>query len=264
MFFGKEAFIVSKRLNANEFKTDHNRITKYGCVGMYIGFMICLNTPTIAQSTTTQLWTDFTVNIPLNRGYTFANEFAYRTALNKNTGWFSLNLTPEIEKSINRKLDVVFFMGYTYTDQQVNDNTWEINPAIGFRYHFTPGKKVLLRLFARLEQRNQYTIETELLDHDFRTRLRLESIIFMNGKSFAENHIWYTLLDAEAFWTTDQEYQERYSNRFRIRSGAGYKINGNWRVEGIFSYQFSKNTIEGEISDNQQEIIRLRIKYFTK
>ncbi len=54
---------------------------------------------------------------------------------------------------------------------------------------------------------------------------------------FAGDKLWYSLLDAEAFIVMDQDVEERFANRFRIRTGIGYRINYGLRLEFMYTLQ---------------------------
>jgi|SRR5450432_183653 len=230
----------------------------------FIGITLCIPLLSEAQEKSSQLWIDFTLNAPMSKGFSFDNEFAYRTNLGSDNKWHSVNIIPKIEKTLTSHLDALFYIGSINTFQQENYNTWEIRPSIGLRYHFNPFPKLVLRILARLEWRNQYTIETKELNQDLRSRYRLEEIYFLNGKSFVDNNLWYVLSDFEIFYTMDKELQERYSNQYFLRAGIGYKLTNHWRYECIYTFQFSKNTIDGEFSNEQEGILRLRVKYYFK
>ena len=100
------------------------------------------------------------------------------------------------------------YLGFIYTIQQENYNTWEFRPSAGMRYSFRLLPKLVTRILARFEWRNQYTIESRETSQDLRSRFRLEEIYFINGKSFADNNLWYALSDFEIFYTLDAELQE--------------------------------------------------------
>ena len=217
-----------------------------------------------AQTSSTQLWTDFTINKPLQNRFSFDCEISYRTTLNNSDKWHSVNILPRIEKSLGNHWDLLFYVGSINTLQQTGDNSWEIRPGLGVRFHFEPITKLQVRILARVESRNQYTFETSLWSHDWRTRYRLEETYFINGKSFATNHLWYILSDLEFFFTLDKEIQERFSNRMLLRLGLGYKLSDRWRFESIYTYQYSKNTIDGEFSNEDDNILRLRFRYYIK
>jgi hypothetical protein len=217
-----------------------------------------------AQEKSTQLWTDFTVNKTLQKRFSFDCEFSYRTVVGNADKWHSLNITPKIEKAIGKHWDLLFYLGSIFTLQQQGDKTWEIRPAFGVRYHFDPFRKLQVRVLARFELRNQYNLEAETWSQDFRSRFRLEETYFINGESFANNHLWYLLSDMEVFTTIDKVLEERFSNRALLRIGAGYKLSDRWRYECICTFQYSKNTIDGEYASEDEGILRLRFRYYIK
>lgn len=227
-----------------------------------VGMALLLPISARAQEKSTQLWTDFTLNVPLSKGYNFDTEFGYRTNISQSGKWHSANIIPKIEKSISKHLDILFYLASINTFQQENFNTWEIRPSFGLRYHFNLFPKLLTRILARFEWRNQYTLETDETSQDLRSRFRLEEIYFINGRSFADNKLWYALTDFEVFYTLDKELQERYSNKSFLRGGIGYQPTLRWRYEVIYTFQFSRNTIEGEFSKEQEGILRLKAKYY--
>jgi hypothetical protein len=229
-----------------------------------LGIVIFASTHLYAQINSTQLWTDFTVNKALQKRYSFDCELSYRTILNSSDKWHSVNITPKIEKALGNHWDLLLYLGSINTLQQQNYNTWEIRPGLGVRFHFTPLRKLQIRILGRFEIRNQYTFETRTWDVNFRSRLRLEEIFFINGESFEKNDLWYLLSDLELFYTIDKELEERYSDRLLLRLGVGYKLSDSWRFESICTYQYSKNTITGEFSKDDEVIIRLRFRYTIK
>ena len=231
---------------------------------LYIQFLLLSINFSKAQNATAQLWNDFIVNAPLQKGFTLNTEFSYRTTLNKNDKWSSYSVTPNIGKSFSKRVDAMLYFGVFYTHQQTAFNTWELRPGIGVRYHITTNKRILLGAILRFEQRNFYFINTENWTHNIRSRLKLESTSLLNGNSFAQDGLWYIVADAEVFWIMDNQLEERYVNRVRFQAGFGYKLNNKWRFEAIYCYQLSKTNIKGEFYDNSQDIIRFRIKYWTK
>ncbi len=229
----------------------------------FFWIIIFVNTHLFAQNNSTQLWSDFTVTKPLQNRFSFDCEVSYRTSLNNND-WRSLNITPKVEKSLGKHWDLLLYLGSINTLQQQDYNTWELRPSLGARFHFTPVKKLLVRILGRFEFRNQYTFEVNTWDFNFRTRYRLEEIYFINGESFEKNKLWYLLSDLELFFSTDKELEERYSDRLLFRLGLGYKLSDRWRFETIYTYQYSKNTITGEFGKDDEGILRLRVRYYMK
>jgi Protein of unknown function (DUF2490) len=237
----------------------------FGVYFKKIGFLcvfIFYNLLIHAQSKSNQLWTDFTVNKPLANRFTFDCEVSYRTTLKNSEKWHSFSFIPKIEKAVGNHWDILFYLASINTLQQTSDNTWEIRPAVGARYRFSLLRKLQVRLLARLEFRNQYTLETSIWSNDFRSRFRVEETYFLNGESYAENHLWYLLSDVEFLLTIDKEIQERFSNRMLLRLGLGYKLSDRWRFESFYTYQYAVNTINGEFSNEDEDIIRLRFRYY--
>lgn len=226
--------------------------------------IIFANIHLYAQNNSTQLWNDFTVYKTLQNRFSFDCELSYRTNLGNTDKWHSINITPKIEKALGNHWDLLFYIGSINTLQEQNYNTWELRPSLGIRFHFTPVRKLLVRILGRIELRNQYTFESKTWDVNFRTRYRLEEIYFINGESFEKNKLWYLFSDVELFYSLDKVLEERYSDRLLLRLGAGYKFSDRWRFETIYTYQFSKNTITGEFGKDDEGILRLRARYYFK
>jgi len=112
----------------------------------------------------------------------------------------------------------------------------------------------------RLEQRNFRNLETKEWDQVYRPRVRFESIIPINRKSYYNDKLWYGLLDAEWLFVTD-DVEERFANRFRLRVGGGYRLNYSLRFEILYMNQQSRDETEnGFVTiDN---VIRFRIKHY--
>jgi hypothetical protein len=231
---------------------------------IYTGLLIFVSIEAHAQNQASQLWLDFTQDAKLKNGYSFDNQFSYRTILDNADKWRSFRTRPEIEKSLTGRLDVMAYLNLIYTQQQEDYNTFEIRPGLGVRYHIDPLKKLTLRLLARLEFRNQYTAHIDSWDQSFRTRFRFEQSYLISGKSFSENHFWYAIADQEIFSQLAKDVEERYSDELVLRLGLGWKQNSRWRYECIYAYELSKNTIDAEFGHQTGGIIRLRGRYYFK
>ncbi len=224
-------------------------------------FLSALGSSVRAQSVTGQFWSDFTLQKNISSRYSFENELGLQTGLNLSNGWWSISTTPEVERSIGTRFGIAGSLGLAYTRQQASYETWEMQPGITVKYLPIDKEKILLRLQAKYEYRNLCNIETHQWEQDSRTRFKMESVFIVGGESLRTDRYTYGIVYAENFWTMDQMVEERYANRLRLSGGMGRRINKKWSVEASYTYQFSKNTIEGEIQDNQQQIFRLRIKY---
>ena len=215
----------------------------------------------IVLGQTNQVWADYVLNVPFANSYLFDTEFSYRTLLTKQDKWRSISISPDIERSISNRVDVMVTLRTAFTQQETNYNTFELTPILGMRYHFTPYSRVLLRGLFRAEYRNLYHKETSSWEHSTRTRFRAESIIPINRKSYFENNLWYALLDAELFWVIDQQLDERFANQLRWRVGVGYRLSYDWRFEFIYTDQFTRDNLAGDLEETSN-VFRVRIKHF--
>lgn len=215
----------------------------------------------IAQSRNGQLWGEYMLNIPFANSFNLENAFAYSTAFTS-PKWRALDYTPTLEYSVLNWLDISASVTMSFTAQTEDYNTFEVRPAIGSRIHFTPNQRVLLRCYMRLEQRNFKNLDTKEWEQTYRPRARLESIIPINRKSYYEDKLWYGIVDAE-FLFTNEDVEERFANRYRIRTGIGYRLNTASRFELIFMLQGSRNGIEEQFTSSDN-VIRVRYKQYLK
>jgi hypothetical protein len=221
--------------------------------------LLCAATPVHAQ--TTQLWADYTLNLPFANQYLFSTELSYHTVISSEGKWREIEINPIVQWSIDHHVDVMLSLRGSTTLQAESFNTDEIRPAIGLRYHFTPHWRVQWRGLLQFEQRNLYHQESSTWNHSLRSRFRVESLIPINRKKISENNLWYGLLDAEFFWVMDKQLKERYSNQMRFRLGAGYRVSYNWRFEIIYTDQFTRNNLDQDFQE-VSNIFRLRVKHF--
>lgn len=214
-----------------------------------------------AQSADEQLWTEYMLNLPFANSWNIEFATTYSTVLGQ-PKWRSLDFQITPEYSVSDHLDLMgsIFAGTTYQNTAVT--TAEIREMLGARVHFTPESRILSRCLVRFEQRNQANRESGEWEHSTRTRVRAETIIPINKKSmYAGDKLWYALVDAEFFFVMDQNVQERFANRFRLRTGIGYRLNYSLRLELMYTLQQSRNTLESgyETTDN---IFRIRVKHY--
>lgn len=222
---------------------------------LHLSFHFCL-----AQSSE-QLWNEYMLNYPFANSYNIEFAATYSTVLDQ-PKWrsFDLQLTPEYALSNHIDLMGAFFVGSTFQSQLLS--TLEIREMLGTRIHFTPNKRILTRLLIRFEQRNLQDQETKEWDHSTRTRLRFETITPVNKPTmYSGDKLWYAIVDGESFIVLDQDVQERFANRFRLRTGIGYRINYSFRLEFVYTLQQSKNTI-GDDFNTSDNIFRFRLKQY--
>jgi hypothetical protein len=213
------------------------------------------------QESSKQIWNEYMFNIPFANVFNVELATSYSTVLDS-PKWRSFEFQATPEWSVSQHVDLMggVLLGNTFQDERTN--TYEIRGMLGMRIHFTPNDRILTRLLVRLEQRNQLEQESEKWENSHRSRIRTEIIVPVNKKSmFAGNQLWYGILDTEYFLVFDQDLEERFANRFRFRSGIGYRFSNSFRFEFVYTMQQSKNTIDGNFNTTDN-IFRFRVKQF--
>lgn len=226
--------------------------------------VVCLSlflfsSPLKAQKANSQVWFEYMLNSPFANSFNLENAITYSTVL-ESPRWYAFDYAPTLEWSVNQNVDVIGQVVFSYTKQNESYNTFELRPVIGSRIHITPHQQIQSRVLLRLEQRNFRNLETKEWDQVYRPRVRFESIIPINRKSYYNDKLWYGLLDAEWLFVTD-DVEERFANRFRLRVGGGYRLNYSLRFEILYMNQQSRDETEnGFVTiDN---VIRFRIKHY--
>ena len=149
----------------------------------------------------------------------------------------------------------------SYTNQTESYNTFEARAMIGTRIFITPNSRVVTRLLLRFEQRNFKNLDTDEWETTYRPRGRAEVLVPINGKTLYEDNLWYAIADAEVFLAVDDDVDERFANRYRLRIGVGYRLSYSSRFELIYMNQHSKNAIT-ESFESTDNIIRFRFKHY--
>lgn len=201
------------------------------------------------------------LNIPFANSFNLENAFTYSTVLDS-PKWRSFDYAPNLEWSINAHIDLQGAVTFSRTVQAESYNTFEVRPMLGARFHFTPNKRILTRLLLRLEQRNFKNLETDEWTQVWRPRARIESLIPINQSSYFMDKLWYGIVDAEWFFAKD-DVEERFANRFRLRTGIGYRMSYTWRFEFVYTLQQSRNEAE-DASVTTDNIFRFRVKHYVR
>lgn len=210
-----------------------------------------------------QIWNEYMLNRPFSQSWNIEFAGTYSTVI---TGpkWRSLDAQVTPEYALSKYVDLMgaLFIGYTLQNQSLS--TFELREMLGTRIHLTPDKKILTRFLVRLENRNLQNIETGQWSSSNRSRLRVETITPLNMPTmYSGDKLWYMIFDAEAFIVLDQDVQERFANRLRLRYGFGYRFNYLTRLEFVYTLQQSKDALTEDFytTDN---IFRFRIKQYLR
>lgn len=228
---------------------------------LFILVMWLVSSPARSQTTDSQFWAEYMLNHPFGDSWNVELAATYSTLL-KESGWqsFDLQLTPEY--MLSSHVDLQGSLLYNRTVQYQPLTSTEFRVMLGSRIHLTPKHRILTRVLIRLEQRYLYYPDVDTREQSTRGRLRLETVIPLNRKSMYEGDaLWYLLADAEAFIPLDDQLDERFLSRYRVRFGPGYRLNYTWRLEFLFTLQQSRNTLAGDFNTTDN-IFRIRVKHF--
>jgi hypothetical protein len=216
------------------------------------------------EASTVQLWTDYLFGYPFKKVNLLETEFGYRTLLSSSNGipaWHSFNITSTYKRSESRHVDILTALTFSYTVQNDTTNSFEIRPMVGVRLYFTPDSRLQTRLTIRYEHRFFKNEGEEGWRSATRLRIRPELIFPVNKPSFFVDKMLYVLTDIEFYISLDQQVHEAFSSRIRNRIGIGYRFNYNFRVEGIYTLQRSRNEI-GKGFNTWDNIFRIRFKMY--
>ena len=211
--------------------------------------------------TNQQVWVEYMLAHPFANVWELEHAVTYSTLVGT-PKWRSLDYAPTLTWSLTQHIDVMGAFTLSSVVQTEDVNTLEIRPMLGSRIHFTPNMRMLTRLLVRFENRNFQNLETKDWTSSNRMRFRVESLIQLNNPTmYNKDKLMYGIADAEWFITMDQDLQERFANRFRMRVGIGYRLTYTWRFEFLYSYQESKDQIETP-TYTRDNLFRFRIRHF--
>lgn len=211
----------------------------------------------------TQFWAEYQFDYPFANVYLYEATVSYQTLMTANpqSKWWSVALSNTFEYSIEPKLDLTAEIPIGYTLQKENANSFEVSPLIGARYYFSQGKRFDIRFLLRYQHRFFRTIDEDLWEKSNRVRLRGEAWISLTGPNMFTDNLWYSFLDYEEFVVVDEQVNERFANRRRLRVGIGYRLNYMHRFDLGYTWQSSRNEIGGAfISDDS--VIQFKYKMY--
>lgn len=214
-----------------------------------------------AQTVNEQAWFEYMLEYPFANAYNFENALTYSTVAGQ-PKWRAFDYSGSWEWSVSPYVELIAQGVFSYTNQAADYNTFEIRPVIGSKIYLTPNKRVQTKLLLRLEQRNFKNLETKSWERATRPRVRAELAIPINKKSYFVDDLWYALIDAELLFA-DKDVEERFANRYRVRTGIGYRLSYTWRFELMYMNQKSKDAIN-DIFTSNDNVFRFRVKHYLR
>jgi hypothetical protein len=232
---------------------------KFRLATVILIILLSVNDGFAQSETTTQFWWDATYYRPFAVSFRKILSVGTRHLLGSND-WNKIFVKPSVEWYPTPFVDVMAELVYLNTKQTNDINTVELRPDIGFRLNFYQ-QRWILRTNTRFELRNVRYMEIGEVERTLRFRSRVEVVYPITNPSHRDPKTLYGLTDFEVFADlAGDEIDERFSNRTRFRLGAGWRQDLEWRLELVYTFQNSRNTL-GEEFSTSDNIIRVRLKY---
>ena len=210
-----------------------------------------------------QQWNAFTFDYVFKSGTLLSTELDYDQLVNGGSDWNEFILFPHIYFSTALNwLEVVPALGFIYTNQFSDTSTFEIRPTLGALFKINPDSRFYFRNYLRLEYRQIFYSHTDDNSGSGRIRNRVELKASITQPRYSYNKNLYALTDFEVFLNLGDEPQERYLYRYRWRLGLGYRFNNEWRVQGLYVLQESRNSFERDGIDNIDHIYQIGAIWF--
>jgi hypothetical protein len=232
-----------------------------------LALLFCAHTPTVsAQTKDAQLWTAVALDWDFRQSWLAELELKYNHLLSGGPVWNQYAIKSSVEYYPNSSFDLFGGVYLISTRQSEAETTNEIRPLVGLRWNIIkPNKRVFMRAQARYEHRFFTSVSDSSQVNDSRIRARLDFFIPITQKSYSDDKNLYAMLFSEVFINFSNDINETYQNSFRQHIGLGYRFSFAWRVELEYVLQASKNSINGEDSNNYDNVIRITLKhYFTE
>jgi len=236
--------------------------------------VLLMSSSVAMAQTTTQLWGNITVNWVTSERLVYELDFEPKGLLDAPEGepdWRNLDVTPNVEYSLRKWLDLVADTTIGRTKQTDDVDSTEVTARLGLRFHIfsraarfhpieqAPRRRLVMRDLVRVESRNFFYSGGDVAsDSTVRFRNRLEFLLPLNKERISDDGARYWLADWEWFVPIDDP-EERFANRQRVRTGIGYRRSFNWRYELLYIWTRSRDTIDEGFSTTEN-IINIRVK----
>ena len=192
-------------------------------------------------------------------------------------GWATIEVTPNVGYVATRWLDLTSELAAAYTAQTDDVHSVEVTPRVGVRLHLfsravpvrvaghvvrdrelPPNRRLVLRDYVRMEWRHLFYSDDTNDSSAARFRNRVELLFPLNRPLVTTDGARYLLADWEWFIPVS-DVAERFANKQRIRVGLGWRRSRDWRFEGLYVFDRSRNTIEEGFTTSDHAInVRVR------
>lgn len=237
-----------------------------------------------AAQTNLQLWGDLSLNWLRSDRLAYALDLEPQALVANTdedaTGWWTFAVTPNVEYSAKRWLDVIGELGTGITHQTDGQGSFELTPRAGLRFHVfsrnvpnvvgrrlnpverPPTRRFILRDRLLVEQRNLFYNHDEPTSSTLRVRNRIELQLALNRPKVTDDGSRTLLADWEWFIPLDDP-AERFASRQRIRSGLAFRHSFAWRSELVYIWTRSRDTTD-EVFSTSDNAISFTLRRFFK
>jgi hypothetical protein len=239
------------------------------------GILLCATDKPATAQTNLQLWGDVSLNWLRSDRLSCALDLEPQALVANSdpdaTDWRTFGVTPNVEYSAKRWLDLIAEMGMSITHQTDGLGSFELTPRAGVRFHvfsrdlpniigrglkraeLPPTRRFVLRDRLLVEHRNLFYTQDEPTSSTLRVRNRVEIQVSLNRPKVTDDGSRTLLADWEWFLPLDDP-AERFSSRQRIRTGLAFRHSFTWRSEVVYIWTRSRDTTEEPFSTSDNAI----------
>lgn len=227
--------------------------------------------------TNLQVWGDLSFNWVKSNGVSWALDLEPQAMLaptEETPGWRSFSATPNLEYSAKNWLDLITEVGTGFTHQNDGLDSFELTPRAGIRLYLfsrrvrsvagqlvgrlVPGerpsrRRLVVRDRFLVEERNLFYNQDQPTSSTVRLRNRLELQFVLNRENTTDDGSRTLLVDWEWFMPLANA-EERFSNRQRVRAGFLFRRSFDWRMELVYVWTKSRDTIDQPFSTSDNAV----------
>jgi hypothetical protein len=251
---------------------------------LFGALLLCVTGRPAAAQTNLQLWGDLSLNWLRSDRLAFALDLEPQALVANTdpdaTDWRTFSVTPNVEYSAKRWLDLIAEVGTSVTHQTDGLSSFELSPRAGLRFHvfsrdlpniigrrlklveLPPTRRFILRDRLLVEQRNLFYNQDEPTSSTLRVRNRVEFQLPLNRPKVTDDGSRTLLADWEWFMPLDDP-AERFASRQRIRTGFALRHSFTWRSELVYIWTRSRDTTD-EVFSTSDNAISITVRRFFK
>jgi hypothetical protein len=206
-----------------------------------------------------QFWLEYRPTYKLEHDFRLAMRVSYRTNFD-DPRWNAAEFRMMPEKTLNDFVDVFAGVQFIETVQSTFIKTLETRSIVGMRWLFTPQSRIEFGIKPRLEYRYIYNQSTHTGIGTPRFRFRVYANLPLNQKTMSADRVCYVISNVEIFLLQEDKLMELFSNRIWLWLGTGYKVNNSLKMELVYNFQESKNTLESN-KISKYHIVRILFRH---